>query len=270
MYVTLEPCNHVGRTGRCVDAIIEAGVARVVMAARDPNPHVAGGGAERLREAGVKVDTVSPADESSDPAYFHFHRTGLPLVTLKAALTLDGAVAAVDGSSQWITSEASRRDGHRLRASSDAIVVGAGTVRADDPELTVRVTGFAGPQPVPVIVRGTQDLPPTARLLRRDPLIAEPAEDGVVDLVALAKRLGNRGLLDVLVEGGPRLARSFWDAGLVNRGVFYFGAKIAGGQGMAPLAGIFSTLGDARGVSIVSIDRLDGDVRLEFDVHGNR
>lgn len=270
LYVTLEPCNHVGRTGPCVDAIIEAGVDSVVMAAPDPNPDVTGNGADRLREAGVRAVFVEPADHSSDPAYFHYHRTGLPLVTLKAALTLDGSIAARDGSSQWISNEASRRDAHELRARHDAVVVGAGTVRADDPELTVRLTGYTSPQPVPVVVKGSGELPVGAKVLARDPIISEPGPDGMTDLEALCRRLADRGLLDVLVEGGATLARSFWDAGLIHRGIFYYGAKVAGGSGLAPIAGTFANLSDARAVTIVRVDRLGGDVRLEFDVHGHR
>lgn len=270
LFVTLEPCNHHGRTGPCVDAIVASGVQEVVVAARDPNPHVRGGGVEALRAAGVTVRLIEPPDESSDPAYFHFQRTGRPLVTLKAALTLDGSVAALDGTSQWITNETSRADAHRLRSESDAIVVGAGTVRADDPLLTVRLADYDGGQPVPVVVQGRQSIPPDRRILSRDVVMAQPGEDGSVDLAALLENLGAAGHFDVLIEGGPTLARSFWNADLVDRGVFYFGAKLAGGMGRPALDGLFSSLGEARNVTIVAVDQLDGDVRLEFDVHGNR
>jgi len=270
MYVTLEPCNHQGRTGPCVEAIVEAGIREVVVGARDPNSGVAGGGVEALRSAGITVRLMDPPEESSDPGYFHYHRTRRPLVTLKAALTLDGSVAALDGTSQWITNEASRADAHRLRARSDAIVVGAGTVRADDPILTVRLPGYEGSQPVPVVVKGTGDIPAGSRIMARRPFVAQPGADGRVDLAALLGDLAAQGHLDVLIEGGPTVARSFWEAGLIDRGVFYFGAKLAGGIGRPVMEGPFGTLGHARGITIVAVDQLDGDVRLEFDVHRNR
>lgn len=270
LYVTLEPCNHQGRTGPCVSAIVEAGIREVVIGARDPNPGVAGGGVEALEEAGITVHLLDPSDESSDPGYFHYHRTGRPLVTLKAALTLDGATAALDGTSQWITNAASRADAHRLRARSDAIVVGAATVRSDDPRLTVRLPDFTGTQPVPVILRGRGDIPSDRQILTRDPIVAEPGPDGRVELHRLLHELAAQGHLDVLIEGGPTTARAFWEAGLVDRGVFYFGGKVAGGAGRPVLEGPFGTLEQAQSVTIVAVDQLDGDVRLEFDVHGNR
>ena len=270
LFVTLEPCNHQGRTGPCVDAIVAAGVSEVVIGARDPNLGVAGGGVEALRSAGIQVRLSEPPNESSDPGYFHYHRTGRPLVTLKAALTLDGSVAALDGTSQWITNEASRFDAHRLRAQSDAIVVGAGTVRADDPRLTVRLDGYEGKQPVPVVIKGREEIPPESTLMRREPIVAEPGANGRVDLASLLSELAAQGHFDVLIEGGPTVARSFWEAGLVDRGVFYFGGKVAGGAGRPVLDGPFGTLEQARSVTIVAVDQLDGDVRLEFDVHRNR
>ncbi len=270
MYVTLEPCNHWGRTGSCVEAIRTAGIAEVVVAARDPNPNVAGGGVEALVGSGIAVRLLHPTDESCDPAYFHYHRTGRPLVTLKAALTLDGSVAALDGTSQWITNEASREDAHRLRAASDAIVVGAGTVRADDPLLTVRLPDYDGAHPLPVVLSGRRGISKDRRILERNPLIAQPNPEGRVDLHVLLEELSARGCFDVLVEGGPTVARSFWEAGLVDRGVFYYGGKMAGGTGRPVVDGPFGTLEQAHSVTIVSVDQLDGDVRLEFDVHGNR
>ena len=270
LVVTLEPCNHQGRTGPCVEAILDAGVAVVVVGAPDPNPDVTGGGIETLRAAGVQVEVHDPPILDSDPAYFHYHRSGLPAVTLKAALTVDGAVAALDGTSQWITNEAARRDAHRERARADAIIVGAGTVLADDPALTVRLDGYDGRQPVPVVVKGGRDLPPSAKVVERGALVYEPESGGRVALRPMLEDLARRGHLEVLVEGGPLLARAFWEQGLVDRGVFYLGAKIAGGAGRPVLDGPFATLGDARDVDIVAVDQLDGDVRLEFHVHRDR
>lgn len=270
LFVTLEPCNHRGLTPPCVEAIVESGISEVIVATRDPNPDVAGGGVEALRAAGIDVHVLDPPDESSDPAYFHYHRTGRSRMTLKAALTLDGAVAALDGTSQWITGEASRADAHQLRAQSDAIIVGAGTVRVDDPLLTVRLSNFAGRQPTPVVVKGSRPIPEASRIFSRDPVVAEPRHDGRVDLEELARELASLGHLDVLIEGGPTLAQAFWEAGLVDRGVFYLAGKIAGGSGKSVFGGPFSTLEHAQAVTIVAIDQLDGDVRLEFDVHRNR
>lgn len=175
VYVTLEPCAHQGQTPPCTEVLIAAGVGRVVVGAQDPDPRVNGRGIAMLREAGVEV-TISGAAvaERIDPGYFHHRRTGRPLVTLKIAATIDGQVAASDGTSQWITSPAAREDGHRLRAAADAVLVGAGTLREDDPELTVRLKDFTGRQPRAVVVAGTQPLPAERKLYDRDPLIYVP------------------------------------------------------------------------------------------------
>ncbi len=279
--VTLEPCTHVGHTPPCTDALIEAGVSRVVVGAIDPDPRVAGGGVRRLREAGIEVIDGVLADECEalDPAYFHHRRTGRPRVTLKAAATLDGQVAALDGTSQWITSPEARADAHRLRAEADAVLIGAGTLLADDPRLTVRLPGYTGPQPVPVVVAGRRPLPPGARLWERPALIVAtdlrdeaetvvvpPGPDGRPDLGVALRALGERGLLDILVEGGPTLARSLWDRRLVDRGVFYLGATVAGGGGRPIFDGGFDTLAAARTVQIDQVRRLGPDLRVEWVV----
>jgi riboflavin biosynthesis protein RibD len=172
-YATLEPCTHHGHTPPCVEALIEAGVATVVIGAIDPDDRVNGQGVIRLKEAGIEV--ISGVEQakarSVDLAYFHYHETGLPRVTLKYAMTLDGAAAADDGTSKWITGEAARRDVHRLRSLVDAVVIAAGTLREDDPSLDVRLDGYIGPQPRAVVVAGKTPLPVRARLWRRDPII---------------------------------------------------------------------------------------------------
>ena len=258
--VTLEPCIHQGRTPPCVDALLAAGVARVVVGATDPDPRVQGRGLDRLREAGLEVVTdVAPA-ESIDPAYFHHRRTGLPLVTLKLAVTLDGQVAAADGTSQWITGPEARADAHRLRAEADAVMVGAGTVIADDPLLDVRLPDHDGFQPRPVIVVGERPLPADARIWTRDPLVIDQGQD----LTEILLLVANEGLLALLVEGGPRLAHSLWAGNLVNRGVFYFGAMVAGGYGRSPFEGVWSTLEKARPVTVNAVTRLGGDFRVDF------
>lgn len=278
IYVTLEPCSHHGRTPPCADALIEAGISRVVVGLVDPDNKVAGQGLARLREAGLEVETGTMAEEIEDldPGYLIHRRLGRSRLTLKLALTLDGNVAASDGTSQWITGELARQDSHRLRAASDAVVVGSGTVTVDDPLLSVR--GVGGPQPRPVIVAGRTPLPPTARIWRRSPLIvagsdyAGPGErvivatdiDGRVDVTDMARRLGDLGLLDVMVEGGPHLARSLMEAGIIDRFVIYYGAKLAGGTGKTAFAGDFATLTDARELHIKSVDVLGDDIRVEY------
>ncbi len=280
MYVTLEPCHHHGRTGPCTAAIIEAGLRRVVVGATDPDPKVSGRGVEALRSAGIEVelDSSTAALQELDPAYFHHRRTGRPRFTLKSAVTMDGQVAARDGSSRWITGEEARLDGHRLRADSDAVLVGAGTVFADDPRLDVRLPGYRGSQPRPVVVGGTRPLPPDAQVVARHGLIfgtgATPqpgelvvvpsGESGGVDLAAAARLMGELGFVDVLVEGGPTLARAMWEAGLVDRGVWYFGARVAGGVGKPVLGGVFETLEQAVPVRIVDVRSVGPDVRVEF------
>ena len=281
-YVTLEPCSHHGRTPPCADALIAAGIAKVVVGVLDPDERVSGTGIERLRNAGVEVEISDMGDivEAADPAYFHHRRTGLPLITLKTAMTLDGNIAAADGTSQWITNEPARTDGHRLRASADAIMVGAGTVRTDDPMLNVRLV--EGPDPRPVIVAGSTPLPTGAKIWQREPLVLAaagyrgPGEyievatyDGWPAAKAIAKALGDYGLLDVLVEGGPTLAKSLLAAGLVDRAVFYYGAKIGGGVGQAAFAGTFSTLSDARDVEITGATPIGQDVRIDIVLKGS-
>ena len=279
LVVTLEPCTHTGRTPPCVDAIVAAGVSRVVLGAIDPDPRVAGGGVAALRAAGIEVVTGVAADEveQSDPAYFHHRRSGLPLLTLKTAATLDGQIAAADGTSQWITGEAARRDVHRLRSEHDAVIVGAGTVRSDDPLLDVRLAGYSGPQPVPVIVAGSRPLPADLRLWARDPVVLVSQETlltgvdlvrcgsgGVVDLRQGLSALADRGLLSILVEGGSRLAASLWSLGLLDRGVQYVGANLAGGTGRGVFDKLWATLEDMTAITITGVTHLEGDLRIDW------
>lgn len=278
LVVTLEPCNHFGRTSPCTDEIIDAGVARVVVGAIDPDERVSGSGIERLRSAGVEIITgiAEEAVIAADPGYFHHRRTGRPRVLVKLAATLDGQVAAADGTSQWITGIDARRDVHRLRSASDAVVVGAGTLMADDPALTVRLDGYAGPQPRPVLIAGTRSLPENRRVYSREPIVyapgaadvAPPVElvevpgDHGVDLQGALKDLGTRGILDVLVEGGPTLAGSFAEANLVDEYVLYLAGKLALGAGRPMFDRTFVTLADARPVAITDISPVGADVRV--------
>jgi len=276
MYVTLEPCSHHGRTPPCADALIAAGVASVIVGEADPDARVSGRGVARLREAGVEV-IDGLLDESVDPAYMFHRRTGRAMTTLKSAITLDGQLAAADGSSQWITSQQARRHGHELRAKVDAILVGAGTVIADDPLLTVRLPDYTGPQPRPIVVAGARPIPSDRRIWERDPLVLSSGpwtgrgtalpvagDDSHVDLKAALVALSEHGYLDVLVEGGSALSGALWRRGLVDRGVFYVGAKVAGGVGIGPFDGTFATLADARSVDITAIHQIGPDVVIEF------
>lgn len=281
LYVTLEPCNHHGRTPPCVDAVLAAGIARVVAAVEDPDPRTAGTGLTRLREAGIEVTVGMMTEEAIDldPAYFHHRRSGLPLVTWKYAMTLDGSVAAADSTSRWITSDAARDDAHRLRAAKDAVVVGAGTLRTDNPLLTVRLVDYQGVQPVPVVVVGAADLPPDAVIWERDPvvisaftretpsgsLVVVEGEGGRPDPASTCRALADLGLIDLLLEGGPTLAGEWWRAGLIHRGVAYLGARVAGGMGRGPIGGVFATFEQAQVVSISGVRSLDGDIRVDFE-----
>lgn len=225
--VTLEPCNHHGRTPPCVDALLDAGVRAVVYAVADPNP-VAAGGAERLTDAGVEVTAGVLADVvAGGPLreWLHKQRTGMPYVTWKFAASVDGRSAAADGSSQWITSEAARADVHRRRAAADAIVVGTGTVFADDPTLTARRPDgtLADCQPLRVVV-GEREISPDAKVLNdHSRTMVIRTRDPHEVLRALADRT------DVLLEGGPTLAGAFLRAGVVDRIVAYVAPMLLGG-----------------------------------------
>jgi len=257
LYVTLEPCCHHGRTGPCTEAVIAAGVRAVVVGVLDPDVRVSGNGIEALRHAGIEVTICDDAlvRESLAP-YLHHRRTGLPFVVAKVAATLDGAIAMEDGSSQWITSTEARSDGHELRADSQVVIVGAGTVRADDPTLTARLrVDVVEPRR---IVLG--DIPAGARVL--------PAESFSGDVRELLARLGSEGVLQVLIEGGPRVIGPALAQGLVNRVVWYAAPAFAGLETSRPaLASLrTSTLEQLRRGRIVSVRTVGDDVRIEVEM----
>jgi diaminohydroxyphosphoribosylaminopyrimidine deaminase/5-amino-6-(5-phosphoribosylamino)uracil reductase len=253
---TLEPCAHHGRTPPCVEQIVAAGVRRVVTAIEDPDARVRGRGIAALRAAGVDVEVGLCGEEVREQLapYLKHRNTGRPWVILKLAITLDGRTAAADGSSRWITGGAARADAHRLRAESDAVVVGAGTVRTDDPELTVRAVPVDR-QPLRVVLG---PVPAGARIEPALELKGEPAD--VLD------ELGRRGVLQALVEGGPTVAGAFHRAGVVDRYVFYMAPALLGGDDGRPvLAGPgAATMAEAWRGRIVSVERLGDDLRVEL------
>jgi diaminohydroxyphosphoribosylaminopyrimidine deaminase/5-amino-6-(5-phosphoribosylamino)uracil reductase len=254
-WVTLEPCSHTGRTGPCADVLIDAGIARVVVAIEDPDPKVAGSGIARLRDAGIVVEVGEQADavRAQLAPYLKHRQTGRPWVVLKLASSLDGGTAAPDGTSRWITGGAARADAHALRAESDAIVVGAGTVRDDDPSLTVR--HVPGRDPLRVVL-GTA--PAEARV--------QPALEFQGELPDLLDQLGERGVLQVLVEGGATVAGAFHRAGLVDHYVLYLAPVLFGGSDARPLlAGEgAATMADVWRGAITAITPLGGDVRIDL------
>jgi len=258
LHVTLEPCAHHGRTPPCTDAIVEAGVARVVVGMVDPDADVSGRGIEHLRAAGVDVAVVDdPGVREQLAPYVAHRRTGRPWVVLKLASSLDGRTAAPDGTSRWITSDEARRDAHRLRAISDAIVVGAGTVRADDPALTARgPDGTVEREPLRVVLGHA---PPRARV--------HPCVEMSGDLGDVLDELGRRGVVQAVVEGGATVAGAFHRAGLVDRYVVYLAPALFGGDdapGWFRGAGA-ATIGDVWRGRVVSVRPVGPDLRVELE-----
>ena len=260
LFSTLEPCNHTGRTGPCTQAIIDAGVSRVVVGTLDPDSKVSGSGVQQLRDAGLTVDVGVLEQEVKQQlaAYLHHRATGRPFVVLKMASTIDGRIAATDGSSKWITGETARKRVHQLRAESDAIVVGAGTVRADDPSLTVRDAD--GPSPRRIVL-GTIDA--SAKV--------HPCTQWTGTLPDLLDTLGKEGVVQLLVEGGARVAASFHRERLINQYIMHIAPVIAGGD---DAAGVFagpaaSTMADMWRGRIVSTTNLDGDIEIILEPNLN-
>jgi len=255
LYVTLEPCSHHGRTPPCVEAVIGAGVRRVVVGVEDPDTKVAGRGIELLRTAGLDVTVGVAAERISDQLapYLHHRRTGRPCVVAKVGMTLDGGTAAPDGTSQWITGPEAREDAHRLRAESGAIVVGAGTVRADDPSLTVR--HVCGPDPLRVVLGAA---PADARV--------HPCLEWNGELEDLLDTLGAEGVLQVLVEGGATVLRSFHDHDLVDRYVAYVAPALFGGADKRPMLGGASvpTIAALQRGRFADVRRLGADLRIDL------
>jgi diaminohydroxyphosphoribosylaminopyrimidine deaminase/5-amino-6-(5-phosphoribosylamino)uracil reductase len=257
--VTLEPCNHTGLTGPCSEALIAAGVSSVAYAVPDPSARAAGG-AERLRDAGVQVVGGVLADETSEAMrpWLTATRLGRPFVTVKWASSLDGRTAAADGTSQWITGTAARQHVHEQRERSDAIVVGTGTVLADDPSLTARGDGgeLLPHQPIPVVV-GERPMPADAKVFAH-PMGA--IVTGNRDLPAMLASLFARDIRRVFVEGGPTLASALVAAGLVDEFLIYLAPALLGGEKLAITDIGVGTIAEAQRLRITSVEQLGGDL----------
>lgn len=290
LYVTLEPCTHVGRTPACAPALIEAGIAGAVVAMADPDPRVGGSGLELLRGAGIDVDVgfLEERAKAVNAPYVHQRRTGRAWLTLKLALTLDGRVAAADGSSRWITGEAARSYVHRRRVEADAVMVGSGTVVHDDPALTVRAHDAAR-QPAAIVVDPTGRVAADAALLGADretmvatheavaherrlawkeagaEVLVLPALGEGVDLGALLHELGRRGMLEVYCEGGAGLATALLRGDLVDRLELHHGAVLVGAGGPAIGDLGITSMGDASRWKLVSCEVFDDDVMTTYE-----
>jgi diaminohydroxyphosphoribosylaminopyrimidine deaminase/5-amino-6-(5-phosphoribosylamino)uracil reductase len=284
MYVTLEPCCHHGRTPPCTDAVVKAGIARVFVGVTDPNPLVGGRGVEQLRAAGIVVENgvLGEACADAHAPFFRFITAGRPWVMLKAAVTLDGRIATADGDSKWITGAKARADVHRLRASVDAVMVGAATALADDPRLTVR--HVKGPDPRAVLADSTLRVPPTGQLFRPGTIVlhgphapadrraavaasgATPIEvalgDGGLDPAAMLSALAAEQVVSLMIEGGGRLHGAFLGADFVDEACIYIAPRFIG-RGR-PVVDLPSTPTISAGWQLVepSVLRLGDDLRM--------
>lgn len=284
LYTTLEPCDHQGKTPPCSVAILEAGIRRVFVGSNDPNPLVNGRGTARLRRGGLPVEqgVLAAECDALNAAWFTFITEGRPFVTLKAAVTLDGRLATRTGDARWVTGEAARAWVHRLRDRVDAILVGAGTARADDPELTTRLPGGRGRDALRVVLDTGLTLPPRLKLFHprstAPTLVAHASSRtrrvgpgvellrcrrgrGGVDLRDLLSRLAERGVTHLLVEGGARVHAAFLEAGLVDRVAVLIAPRIAGADGIPLTAGRGpARMADALRLEQVEVERLGDDV----------
>jgi diaminohydroxyphosphoribosylaminopyrimidine deaminase / 5-amino-6-(5-phosphoribosylamino)uracil reductase len=300
LYVNLEPCHHQGRTPPCTEAVIAAAPARVVVAQEDPDQRVAGTGIAALRAAGIEVEVgvEREAAERLNRFYLKHRRTGRPWVTVKFAASLDGRIATRTGESRWITGEPAREEGHRLRQRHDAILVGAHTVLADDPELTNRLPD-ATRQPLRVVVDSRARIAVTARVLqdqekastlvvvtanapadRREALAGTGAElvelpadpTGRADLDSLLDLLGGRGILSVLVEGGAFVHGALFDAGVVDGVVAFLAPMVIGGKDAPGAVGGegVAKLAEARRLDNLEVNQVGDDIMVSGDVHRDR
>jgi diaminohydroxyphosphoribosylaminopyrimidine deaminase / 5-amino-6-(5-phosphoribosylamino)uracil reductase len=290
LFVTLEPCNHHGRTPPCVEAIRRAGVSRVVVGALDPDPRMRGQSVEILRDAGIDVEVRDdPACKVQNEQFFHRMRTGRPFVHVKLATTLDGRIAASGGDSKWVTGEAARLRAHALRAEAGAVLVGAGTVRADDPTLTARglpdepptvtravldpklTTGHksrlaltAADSPVVVFTRAKSlDGREHALLDAGVEVVAAPENGGVLDLAFVLDELGRRGIKGVLVEGGGETATGFVERGLADKLTLFYAPKLMGSEGIPMIGALRATrMAEALRFRVSGVEAVGEDVAV--------
>jgi diaminohydroxyphosphoribosylaminopyrimidine deaminase / 5-amino-6-(5-phosphoribosylamino)uracil reductase len=295
-YVSLEPCCHWGKTPPCTEALIGAGVRRVVVALEDPDPRVAGHGIRQLRAAGLGVETGLCGEEAAEvnAGFLNRLRLGRPLLTLKLATSLDGCIATAGGQSRWISGPEARAGTHALRAEHDAILVGIGTVLADDPQLTCRLPGLDSRSPVRVVIDRHLRIPVTARLIADAPLVptwvvtlraadpfrreamlatgvdlidVDPDPEGQIDLVAALGAIGARGITRLLVEGGARLAASLFRARLVDRLAWVHAPLLIGGDGIPAIAALgLPGLGDAPAFERLSMEAVGNDILTIFRI----
>ena len=285
-YLTLEPCSHHGRTPPCADVLVAAKLARVVCALEDPNPQVRGRGIAKLREAGIRADVglMAAQAEEAHRGFLTRMRKGRPWMRIKAAASLDGGIALANGLSRWITGEAARRDVHALRARSCAMLTGIGTVRHDDPELTVRMVPCAR-QPKRVLIDHRLEVPLAAKILQGEPpiiltvsddaerraaleargaeVVRVPGDGRKADLVALAQLLGSRGFNEVTVETGGRLMGSLVRSGVIDELVLYLAPMLLGdaAQGLFAM-GELLRLDEAPRVRITDVRNVGDDIRI--------
>ncbi len=293
LYVTLEPCNHAGRTPPCTQAILRSGIKRVVAGMKDPNPQVTGGGLAFLKSQGLDVAAGICEDECRrlNEIFIKYVTTSLPFVILKCAATLDGRIATRTGDSKWITNPYSRQFVHKLRHSVDGVMVGIGTVLKDDPQLTTRLEGRKGSDPIRIVLDTHLSIPPNARLLHlasdSDTLIvtgsSPPAEKkrmlerpgvrflalddgkGQIDLTALVRELGRMGITSLLIEGGSRVNGSAFRAGIVDKIYIFYAPKIYGGDDGVPICvgpGL-ELMEQSMQLKDVSVHRFEDDVMIE-------
>ena len=295
-YVTLEPCSHFGKTPPCADALIKAGVSRMVAAMQDPNPQVAGNGLQRLHEAGIAVECglLEEQARALNPGFIKRMQQGLPWVRVKLAMSLDGRTAMASGESKWITGPAARADVQRLRARSGAVVSGADSVLLDDSALTVRASELGLPsdeaaaaaerQPLRVLVDSLRRVPLEQRFFREagpslvistsaeqaaddylaagSELLAVPGADGKVDLQAVLQTLAARGCNEVLVEAGAGLSGAFWRAGLVDELIVYMAPRLLGSQARPLMQLPFESMSEAMDVAITDMRAIGQDWRI--------
>ncbi len=293
LYVTLEPCNHTGRTPPCTRKIIEAGIKRVVLAMIDPNEDVAGGGADYLKQRGIHITSGVCRGQALklNEAFVKFVRSRRPFVIAKCAATLDGRIATRSGDSQWVTGEESRQYVHRLRHAADGILVGINTVRSDDPSLTTRLPHTRGKDPVRIVLDTHLSISPKAKLLRqksdaetilvtgkgiaadklssfnRDGLRVIQAElyNGMIGMDALMDQLGDLGIISLLIEGGSRVLNSAFRAGIVDKVFFFYAPKILGGDDGIPICSGPGPelMSQSIAVNDIDVHRFGDDVLIE-------